>query len=317
MKMPLVSIITPVYNVEKYLPACVESVLTQTMTDWELILVNDGSTDDSGVLCRMWEKRDTRIRVIEQSNAGVSAARNAGIEASRGRYVLFLDGDDRLRPEALALLTEKAENTAADITEGGVFCADEQGRERWTIAFSDGLFPGGEAAVTRFLKETKGLYACWNKLISRAFLGDTRFCPLSRGEDALFCTELMLRCKRYAVTKEIVYEYLFRESGVMNEGFRAKTLDFVRAWGRIYELLEKTFPALCPDIAATVIWHTDRIFSAGMASGSKEWKTCRRELAAAHRRFYPLQTGYGGGKKRFARLVYAVCPELYYRLAER
>ena len=317
MNKPMVSVIVPVYNVEAYIEKCIESVRAQTFSDWELILVNDGSADNSGALCRAWEKRDVRVRVIEQDNAGVSAARNAGLEASHGEYLFFLDGDDTLMPEALSVLTKRAESDRADITEGGVLCTDEEGLELRHIAFEDALLLGTERILQRFLEENRGLYACWGKLIRRDLLGKTRFAPYTRGEDALFCTELMLRCERYAITGELVYRYLRRESGVMNETFRAKTLDFIRAWSRIYELLENTFPALCPNVAAKVIWRTDRIFTAGMVSGSKEWKTCRRELVAAHRRFYPLQKNCAGGKKRLARLVYAVCPEFYYRLAER
>lgn len=94
----LVSIVIPIYNVEKYLNACLESVL-KLQSDWEAVLVDDGSTDNSGLLCDQWAGRDGRIHVIHQKNGGLSAARNTGIRNARGDYVMFLDSDDFLNPE--------------------------------------------------------------------------------------------------------------------------------------------------------------------------------------------------------------------------
>ena len=90
----MVSIIVPIYKVESYLPKCIDSILVQTYTDFELILVDDGSPDNCGIICDAYAEKDKRVRVIHQKNAGVSAARNAGIEAAKGEYISFIDGDD-------------------------------------------------------------------------------------------------------------------------------------------------------------------------------------------------------------------------------
>lgn len=100
----MISVIVPVYNVEQYLCDCVQSVISQTYTDWECILVDDGSTDGSLALCRQFEAADPRVRVLTQPNQGVSAARNTGLDAARGDYIAFLDSDDVLHPEYLAVL---------------------------------------------------------------------------------------------------------------------------------------------------------------------------------------------------------------------
>ena len=102
-EMPLISIIVPVYNVERYLPKCINSVLNQSVSDWELILVNDGSIDSSLQVCREYEQKDNRIKVIDQANQGVSVARNLGLEKSRGLWVCFLDADDWLGENTLEL----------------------------------------------------------------------------------------------------------------------------------------------------------------------------------------------------------------------
>lgn len=96
-----VSVIIPVYNVEKYLESCLESIKSQTFTDYELILINDGSTDESVAIMRRYAKTDARIRIIPQSNRGVSAARNLGLSVAEGDYVLFVDSDDTILPDAL------------------------------------------------------------------------------------------------------------------------------------------------------------------------------------------------------------------------
>lgn len=106
--MPEISIIVPVYNVEQYLPAALDSLRAQTCPDWEAILVDDGSPDGCGALCDAAARQDARFRVIHQKNAGVGAARNAGLAAARGTYVQFLDSDDALEPQMVEVLCRTA-----------------------------------------------------------------------------------------------------------------------------------------------------------------------------------------------------------------
>lgn len=113
--MPEISIIVPVYNVEQYLPAALDSLRAQTCPDWEAILVDDGSPDGCGALCDAAARQDARFRVIHQKNAGVGAARNAGLAAARGTYVQFLDSDDALEPQMVEVLCRTAKQTDADL----------------------------------------------------------------------------------------------------------------------------------------------------------------------------------------------------------
>ena len=114
IKMAYVSVIVPVYQAEKHIEKCVNSVLEQTFTDWELILVDDGSKDGSGAICDKFARSDTRIRVIHQENTGVSGARNAGIKASSSEYIAFLDSDDYYKPDMLDKLIGALKNSVAD-----------------------------------------------------------------------------------------------------------------------------------------------------------------------------------------------------------
>ena len=114
-KAPLLSIIVPVYKVENYLPKCMDSILAQTFTDFELILVDDGSPDNCPALCDAAAAKDARIRVIHQKNGGLSAARNAGLDAARGAWIGFVDSDDYIAPEMYEALYQAVQSTGADL----------------------------------------------------------------------------------------------------------------------------------------------------------------------------------------------------------
>lgn len=116
--MCVISIIVPIYNIEKFLPCCIDSILAQTFTEWELILVDDGSKDTCGSICDEYATKDGRIRVIHKPNGGLTSARNAGLAMASGEWVMHLDGDDWIEPEMLELLLQKGEETGADIVMG-------------------------------------------------------------------------------------------------------------------------------------------------------------------------------------------------------
>ena len=130
--MPKLSVIVPVYNTEKYLRECIDSILAQTFTDFELILVDDGSTDGSGVLCDSLAQTDDRIRVIHKENGGLSDARNAGLVQAKGTWLLFVDGDDYVEPDAMAHMQSLLEQHHAQI----IHCCL---RNVYVDGFSDGI----------------------------------------------------------------------------------------------------------------------------------------------------------------------------------
>lgn len=115
---PLISVIIPVYNVENYVKRCINSILKQTYSFWELIVVDDGSTDGSGAICDEFSKLDSRITIIHKTNGGVSSARLKGVNVSKGDYITFVDADDALRPDALEVLTKAAANYKSDVIIG-------------------------------------------------------------------------------------------------------------------------------------------------------------------------------------------------------
>lgn len=202
----MISVIVPVYNSRDTLARCVKSLQAQTLADLEIILVDDGSSDGSGMLCNGFSREDARIRVIHKANGGVSSARNAGIEAAKGRYLMFMDSDDYAEPEmAEAMLSGIGED---DIAICG-FHHHYQGRD--VVRIPD--VPGQSGEENFLALYGQGfLNMPWNKLYKRELAG--RFDEsLSLGEDLLFNLDYLRRTDGISVVKEALCHYIQDETG--------------------------------------------------------------------------------------------------------
>ena len=225
--MPEISVVVAVYNVEKYLPKCIESLLAQTYTDFELILVNDGSKDSSPSICREYAAKDSRIIVIDQENGGLSAARNTGIEAAKGRYIQFIDSDDYVEPVLLERCIHKLKETEADMV---VF--------DFRQVYLDGTgeiirMPFDEDRIYS-LKDNPELLtdlknAAWNKMYRTSLFTDTgiRY-PLRKYYEDLGTTyRLIARCRRIAFVHEPLYNYLQDRPGNITHSFNRSVYDIM------------------------------------------------------------------------------------------
>lgn len=195
--MPKVSIIVPVYNVEAYLPACIDSILAQTLSDLELILIDDGSPDHCGTICDTYAAKDPRIRVIHQKNSGVSAARNAGLAIACGEYIGFVDPDDFVTPNAYADLVCAVEQTHAQIGIFGFSFCTEAGEP-----LEDSKVPAGVFDRTALISSIYGMPnqlhgSMCNKVFARELLSGLKFdTQVAIGEDWLLLYECYLRADR-------------------------------------------------------------------------------------------------------------------------
>ena len=188
--MSSVSVIVPVYNVEKYLKRCVDSILAQSFADFELILVDDGSTDGSGLICDELAKTDNRITVQHNPNQGVSAARNNGIEAATGEWITFIDSDDYVLPDYLLSLYQGALESCADLVVTGIKHVFENAPDKVIVREWPAIVVQKENLDVLFEKEIlqyqKGPVI---KLFKKDIIKKNDLCfneRLSRGEDALF-----------------------------------------------------------------------------------------------------------------------------------
>lgn len=170
--MPAVSVILPVYNVAPWLPPCLESIAAQTFRDYQLILVDDGSTDESGSLCDEWAARDPQCLVIHQKNKGLSGARNAGLEKAVGEYIAFVDTDDLILPRYLELLYNACLTTGAKMSICAVEDVSEEGtplsQPVLTSPIQAGVFSGKELLETFYTPQSTYYTVAWNKLYHRS-----------------------------------------------------------------------------------------------------------------------------------------------------
>lgn len=238
----LMSIIIPVYNVEAYLRGCVDSVLSQSFRDFELILVDDGSTDGSSAICDDYEKEDGRVRVLRKANSGASSARNAGINAANGQYILFIDSDDRIEAGSLGrIMARVREEGASDVTflkamsvfpDGGMAVKDAHDKKNYYGRSHD--------EILAHLSSYDPLPVCvWGKLIRREVLTACGI-GFTEGiicEDVDFCIKLYMHAKTYNYIDELYYYYTENRPGsVMSANAHRKYRDLfsiISRWARL------------------------------------------------------------------------------------
>ena len=222
----LASVIIPVYNVAKYLDECVNNVITQSYSDLEILLVDDGSTDESGTLCDAWAKKDSRIHVIHKENGGLSDARNVGVAAATGEYVLFLDSDDFWDdPCAVERLAARVQQSRADVVNFS-YKKFEEGSEQKTPYFQNMIeMPLGlsKEEQLQFLSEHRVYIAsACNKLIKRSLLDKTMlFKKGVYSEDIEWCARLLAKAQSMDFVCEDFYCYRQR-SGSISHALRDK-----------------------------------------------------------------------------------------------
>ena len=242
--MPTVSVIIPVYKVEPYLDNCVQSVLDQTYTDFEVILVDDGSPDRCGEMCDGWAERDTRVRVIHQPNGGLSAARNAGIDAATGEYLAFSDSDDLLMPTYLEyLLSLFGECPEAAITACNHIVVRGESRQKNSDFTGKRVFTRREAFEDVLYHGMIDVSA-WAKMYRRSVFGTLRY-PVDRlYEDTYMFGDLLSETSAVVFGGEPQYLYIQRGQSIVNGGFSEKRLEFLDAVERLTEAALACDPAL-------------------------------------------------------------------------
>ncbi|GHU44348.1 hypothetical protein FACS1894190_15650 [Spirochaetia bacterium] len=211
MTVSKVSIIVPVYNVEKYFSRCMESIVTQTFNDFECILVDDKSTDVSPALCDEWAKKDTRIKVIHNSgNKGASISRKIGLDSANGSYILFIDSDDWIEPDMVEKLYTKAVDGSYDIV-----CCDFYIDDIGIRIYSNQDIYGMDKTIMiknilNFSNEYPLLVNIWNKLFSRNIISKVQFPEKSWGEDRVINIEAVHYAQKIGHINKALYHYCLR-----------------------------------------------------------------------------------------------------------
>lgn len=243
----MISIIIPAYNAQAYLRECLESVLAQSFSDWEAIVVNDGSTDCTLEIANSYAEGDPRVKAVTTPNRGLSSARNAGLEIATGEWITYLDSDDMLLPDALSAMA--GESAGVDVVIGNM-----------TRTVSDTRSKGGEVrlisgreALAEGLYQTSVSTSACGKLFRAESVGGIRFADGLYYEDILYCTEVFLRVSAVRVIPETVYYYRENSDSFINT-FSPKRLDVLEVTRRV--------EGLCADDPALVKAANDRRLSA-------------------------------------------------------
>ena len=225
MRQPLISVIVPIYKVEKYLDKCILSILHQTYNNLEVILVDDGSPDNCGSICDQYARVDSRIKVIHKSNGGLSEARNVAIDAMKGEYVAFVDSDDSITPDYIEVLYGLIEKFHAQMSVVD-FAFDY---ENVTLhlekrKYKEKCFSNQDAIEEMFYQGDFDDYA-WCKLYQRSLFNDIRFPKGLLYEDTYVSYRIMALCDKIAYCNKQMYNYLIREDSIEGQPFSAAKLD--------------------------------------------------------------------------------------------
>jgi glycosyltransferase involved in cell wall biosynthesis len=222
-----ISIIVPVYNLEPLLPKCVESILTQTFTDFELILVNDGSTDRSGELCDEFAKLDNRIVVIHKSNGGVASSRNAGLEAAKGSYIGFVDNDDFVNEHMFETLYTNAIIHESEIVVCDFLKVNETqdiDTKKRKINFKVEHFNNVESLNQIYTDNNLTFICPWNKLYKKSLFNEIKYELGNINDDETVAHQLLYESKKTTYIHTELYYYVQREGSQINSAFHIKRL---------------------------------------------------------------------------------------------
>lgn len=265
-----VTLIVPVYNVEDYLDRCMDSVLGQTYENLEIILVDDGSTDNSGKMCDEYKAKDSRIHVIHQKNAGLSAARNVALDIMAGEYVMFIDSDDKVDKRIVEHLLGDMHKYKCDIVECGIY--DVYGNKimekklpEKTKAYTV------EEALSMDIGAMGGAVSACAKLYKRSIFSTVRYREGKIGEDGYAIVDVLSQAESIVIDNRPMYYYYHRRNSITTNTFTKANLDNIQAYKYNLKQVKHKFPSVVPIVIFRLDWcyliAVDRILM------SNDWKT--------------------------------------------
>ena len=254
---PLISIIIPVYNDESFIDRCLYSILNQTYTNLEVIIINDGSTDNSSTICKSYLANDSRVRIYDQTNRGASAARNFGLSLSKGEFVMFVDGDDYIHKQTLEIMYEYIVQGDIDFVEGGLIQIAGTGKEKYSSALGvlDISEENQKQLLDRFFRVNgeKSSYTICGKLLSRKVLNGWSLIEGRTNEDVDGLFQIICKTSKAVCINNPLYYYFVNRNGVTQSKVGNKNFDLLFIWDQLYVKVEKS----CPEYVYA--WKKNRI----------------------------------------------------------
>lgn len=228
-----ISIIVPIYRVEKYIHRCVDSILNQTYHNLEIILVDDGSPDGCPAICDEYAKQDERVIVIHQKNQGLSAARNAGLDKASGKYIFFVDSDDFIEENVIKIMVESAEENNADLVLCNYMCVDEQGNElktKYTKKLGKKVLNPRDVFAQSCEDGGAVFVVAWNKLYKRELWVDYRYPVGKLHEDEFVFCHIVSQCNTIISAGYTGYYYVQRDGSIMSSPSLRSCVDALDAY---------------------------------------------------------------------------------------
>lgn len=242
MNEDLISIVVPVYNVEKYLEECVNSIFKQTYKNLEIILVDDGSKDSSSTMCDELAKKDYRVKVIHKENGGLSDARNVGIENSTGKYIQFVDSDDFIEENMVEILYKDILENKADVAMCSHYIYKD-GEKTTDATYKKEIFNKIEVLQEILLDEKVRSYA-WNKLFKKSLFDEIRFPKGKVFEDIYTISPILKKSEKVVLNDIPLYYYRQREGSILHNQTNELRLEYIKAALKVNKDIEKDFPEL-------------------------------------------------------------------------
>ncbi len=255
MKSVAISVIVPIYNVESYVLGCLTSIQNQTFRDFEVICIDDGSTDKSGQIASDFCSKDKRFYLIRQENKGLSGARNTGLDAARGRYVYFVDSDDYLHPQALEIMYDVIQEQKTDVVNIQLL----KTKERYPVDFSVFEKPCAKAQVIdnpflAFVSRREIATGVWTRLYKKTVLDDIRFIDGIYFEDIPFTIQVMMTIPKMSYIPLPLYYYYANPNSIMRSSFTEKKVQsYFKVIYEIHNYVQKNHPDCLPFVQCNVL----------------------------------------------------------------
>lgn len=288
MESPLISLIVPIYNSEKHLKRCLDSIVNQTYENLEIILINDGSTDKSLEICKSYLEIDPRVIVLSQENKGVSYARNYGLENVTGEYVGFVDSDDYINLDMYEKLINKAIYEKADIVECGYSEVDDKGRTLKEVKFDENVIIGNYDCCKNYLTFINTTNFNCNKIYNNRLLAGLRYPKYKYSEDYYMNNQLFLRCEKKATISDRCYYYVQHSENATSKEFNKNKIDIIKSGNDILRMYENQYPDLLVYIHIYILNNIRKLYNQVLNSNLSEKKYYKQFLVNEYKKHYSI-----------------------------
>ena len=282
MNKDLISIIIPIYNVEQYLKECVDSVLNQTYSNLEIILVDDGSPDRCPEMCDEYARNDLRVQVIHKENGGLSAARNAGLDVAKGEYISFVDSDDYISEDMIQALYDRAVQTQADLTFCSIERVDEKGHYISLEKVESAIYDRNNFWENKYYNQPSASTVAWNKLYKKHIFDELRYAVGRIHEDDIILLNIINKCNIIATVQRGKYMYRQRDDSIIHTKYTLANFQVIE---ERFDRIEYFLKNNSIETAKRALYHAFGVITIGYAELDFAQRSIKEEYKTQVNRF--------------------------------